>query len=241
MKRLSNRLFAIALVAAITAPTAFASETLPPPPQERPERTAETPALPVAQPQFDEAAYTQCIADLKNLGATFTELEPASSDDPDCGVAKPIDVDEIVPGVSITPDTQMRCATALALATWVNQTVIPATKSLSSDDSPVQLRSLRHASTYVCRRRNNLPDGKLSEHAIGNAIDIRTFEFEGRDPISIEPRERTGRIEEAFQKTVRAGACLQFTTVLGPGSDGFHEDHVHLDIAERRGGYRLCQ
>ncbi|MEO1703501.1 MAG: extensin family protein [Pseudomonadota bacterium] len=225
------------MVAAITVPAA-ASEPITPsePPQPRPERAVEPPA-----PSFDQAAYTRCSADLKNLGATFTELEPVTSDDPGCGVAKPIDVDEIVPGVSITPDTQMRCATALALATWVNQTVIPATKSLSSDKTPVKLKSLRHASTYVCRRRNNQPDGKLSEHAIGNAIDIRTFEFEGRDPISIEPRERTGRIEEAFQKTVRAGACLQFTTVLGPGSDGFHEDHIHLDIAERRGGYRLCQ
>jgi hypothetical protein len=29
--------------------------------------------------------------------------------------------------------------------------------------------------------------------------------------------------------------------VLGPGSDAFHDDHLHLDLAERRGGYRLCQ
>jgi hypothetical protein len=29
--------------------------------------------------------------------------------------------------------------------------------------------------------------------------------------------------------------------VLGPGSDGYHEDHVHVDLAERRGGYRMCQ
>jgi len=29
--------------------------------------------------------------------------------------------------------------------------------------------------------------------------------------------------------------------VLGPASDGFHENHVHVDLAERRSGYRLCQ
>jgi hypothetical protein len=29
--------------------------------------------------------------------------------------------------------------------------------------------------------------------------------------------------------------------VLGPGSDGYHEDHVHVDLAERRGGYRVCE
>jgi hypothetical protein len=29
--------------------------------------------------------------------------------------------------------------------------------------------------------------------------------------------------------------------VLGPGSDGYHEEHIHLDLAERRNGYKLCQ
>ena len=40
---------------------------------------------------------------------------------------------------------------------------------------------------------------------------------------------------------MKAAACNRFTTVLGPGSDGYHEDHIHVDRAERRGGYRLCQ
>jgi hypothetical protein len=35
--------------------------------------------------------------------------------------------------------------------------------------------------------------------------------------------------------------CRRFTTVLGPGSDGYHEEHIHLDLAERRSGYRICQ
>jgi hypothetical protein len=30
-------------------------------------------------------------------------------------------------------------------------------------------------------------------------------------------------------------------TVLGPGSDGYHEHHIHVDLAERRGNYRMCQ
>ena len=212
---------------------------IPEPPQPRPEQTSK-PATASAPKPADETGYAQCIAELTALGASFTALVPVTAKEPACGVAKPLDIDEIVPGIAITPDTQLRCATALALAKWVNQTLIPATQSLS-DDGSVTLSGLQHASTYVCRRRNNQPDGKLSEHAFGNAIDIRRFEFEGRSAIAIEPRERTGSIEEAFQKSARAGACLAFTTVLGPGSDGFHKDHIHLDIAARRSGYRLCQ
>ena len=46
-------------------------------------------------------------------------------------------------------------------------------------------------------------------------------------------------------KDLRAGlresACARFTTVLGPGSDSYHESHIHLDMAERHNGYRICQ
>jgi Extensin-like protein C-terminus len=40
---------------------------------------------------------------------------------------------------------------------------------------------------------------------------------------------------------MRTSVCARFTTVLGPGADGYHEDHIHVDLAERRGGYRICQ
>ena len=40
---------------------------------------------------------------------------------------------------------------------------------------------------------------------------------------------------------LRESACHRFTTVLGPGSDGHHEGHIHLDVAERRHGYRICE
>ena len=36
-------------------------------------------------------------------------------------------------------------------------------------------------------------------------------------------------------------ACARFSTVLGPGSDGHHEEHIHVDLAERRGGYKMCE
>lgn len=181
---------------------------------------------------------SQCEAALAALNVTYTIDKPVTGDT-GCGVMKPFNVSEIAPGVTVEPGTQLRCNTALALAKWIQRIVLPATDALAKQS--VTLTSIRHGSTYVCRRRNNLPTGKLSEHAIGNAIDIVAFEFDGHPSIAIEPREKTGRIEEAFQRTVRAGACLDFTTVLGPGSDGFHSDHLHLDIAKRRGGYRLCR
>jgi len=36
-------------------------------------------------------------------------------------------------------------------------------------------------------------------------------------------------------------ACLRFSTVLGPGADLYHEEHLHIDLAARRNGMHLCQ
>ena len=44
-----------------------------------------------------------------------------------------------------------------------------------------------------------------------------------------------------LRQKIRASACTRFSTVLGPGSDGYHEEHIHLDLAERRNNYKLCE
>ncbi|WP_152599535.1 extensin family protein [Hoeflea sp. BAL378] len=201
--------------------------------------TAKKPApLPgITAPKEDETALAHCEAQLRKLGAVFDRVEPLTGEN-GCGIEAPYRIDQIVRGVTLSPATQLRCQTALALARWTGSVVIPAAKALPDT---VTLTGINHGSTYVCRRRNNLATGKMSEHAIGNAIDIIDFEFKGRKPIGIVPRAGDGNIEEAFQRAVRGGACLHFTTVLGPGTDASHDDHLHLDIAERRGGYRLCE
>jgi hypothetical protein len=103
------------------------------------------------------------------------------------------------------------------------------------------LSAIGIGSSYVCRRRNNAETGKLSEHATGNAVDISGFVFSDGSRFDIQLRDRTGTAQESFQKAIRFGACQYFTTVLGPGSDAHHDDHLHFDLAQRRGGYRLCR
>ncbi len=48
-------------------------------------------------------------------------------------------------------------------------------------------------------------------------------------------------VAKDWREGIRASACARFSTVLGPGSDGYHEEHIHLDLAERRGGYTMCE
>jgi hypothetical protein len=185
------------------------------------------------------AALALCLAALNRAGATYTRVDPIGVDDETgCGVANPLELTAVATGVTLTPASAMRCDTALALATWVRTFVQPAATLMGDRGA---LTGMTIGAGTQCRSRNNTPDGVLSEHAFGNAVDIMAFTFSAGNPIGVQAREREGTMAEAFQRTVRAGACLTFSTVLGPGSDAAHDNHLHLDIKARTGGFRLCQ
>jgi hypothetical protein len=77
----------------------------------------------------------------------------------------------------------------------------------------------------------------LSEHGRANALDVRAIKLaNGR---SILLTDRT--VPRELRETVLHQVCARFSTVLGPGSDWYHEDHIHLDLMERRNDYRICQ
>ncbi len=184
-----------------------------------------------------EPAHAICISLLRATGTQFTLLEPIKEENK-CGISAPVSISKFSTNIELSPPSQLSCETALAAANWVNDVVVPSANKAFPND---RLKTIAQSSTYVCRNRNNQATTKISEHAKGGAIDISRLFFESGKIVEIKPRQRTGKMEEAFQKAIRFGACLHFTTVIGPLSDDFHNDHLHLDIAKRRGGYRLCR
>jgi len=185
-------------------------------------------------------AHAACRLELRRLGVEYREI-PALSDPAqrDCGIARPVEVTAILPGVTLDQPAPMRCETARALAHWMAEVVVPAAGRLPG--AP-RVTGLSLGTTYQCRGvvGNGTPQN-LSEHATGNAIDIAGFRFDTAPPMPITPPGDRGDLAVAFQNAVQGAACLYFTTVLGPGSNAAHEDHLHLDVKARRGGFRLCQ
>lgn len=189
--------------------------------------------------RLDDAAQASCLVALREMAVVFEEVEAiVPDDDADCGILQPVNVSEIAPGVALVPPAVIRCPTALALAAWVQDFVLPAASRLDDRDT---LTAIDNGSGYICRRRNNQAHGALSEHAFGNAFDVMGFRFDQGPPLMVEPRKGQGSLAEAFQNAVRAAACLEFSTVLGPGSNASHDDHLHLDIVARDSGFRLCE
>ncbi|WP_334062358.1 extensin-like domain-containing protein [Limimaricola cinnabarinus] len=205
-----------------TTPDVAARDRVPP----MPERLA-------MEPEAREA----CLAALDALGAVYeTSAAVEDAEIAECGIVHPVTLSGIVPGVALSPPAPMRCETALALARWVEGFAIPAAERLERG----ALTEIRQGTVYNCRSRSS--DAEImSEHAFGNAVDIISFGFAEGEEVKVQPREREGSMAEAFQDAVRATSCLEFTTVLGPGSDAAHADHLHLDVKSRRGGFRLCQ
>ncbi len=133
--------------------------------------------------------------------------------------------------IEIKPAPYLQCPMAEQLALWLRDDAVPLTAAAGV------LQRLETYDDFSCRGRNRKMTGKVSEHGKANAIDLRGFTLEGGRYIHLTDIKADKPLREA----ARQSACLRFTTVLGPGSDGYHEEHIHLDLALRSNGYRICQ
>jgi hypothetical protein len=134
--------------------------------------------------------------------------------------------------VEISPAATLRCETAEAIVDWVREDLFGLAANLES-----VLIGIETYDSFECRGQNRIVGAKLSEHGRANALDIRAIRLKsGRGVQLTDPA-----VLKDIRIAVRTSVCERFTTVLGPGADGYHEDHIHIDLAERRGGYRICQ
>ena len=122
---------------------------------------------------------------------------------------------------------------AEAVARWVREDVAAAVQGLGAP-----LRSIDNYASFDCRGRNNIVGARLSEHGRANALDIRSLKLaDGKVVKLVDPH-----VMRDFREGMKKSVCARFSTVLGPGSDGYHEDHVHVDLMDRAPGrFRMCQ
>jgi hypothetical protein len=153
-----------------------------------------------------------------------------------CGAKDAVLLQQIIlqdhTAVAVEPPATLRCDMAEAITEFVRHDLAPAAAAMGSS-----LSAIENDDSYDCRGRNGVAGAKLSEHGLANALDVRSIRL--ADSRVVMPTDAAA--PHGFRAAMKAAACDRFTTVLGPGSDGYHDDHVHLDRIERRSGYRLCQ
>jgi hypothetical protein len=134
--------------------------------------------------------------------------------------------------VSLKPAATFRCPMATAVADWIRTDMAPLAASLGS-----VISDLDNFDSFDCRGRNGVAGAKVSEHGHANALDVRGLKLANGQSISLTDRTVSRELRESVLHSV----CARFSTVLGPGSDGYHEDHIHLDLMERHNNYKICQ
>ncbi len=154
----------------------------------------------------------------------------------ECGAADAVLLEQVMlpdqAKVAVAPPATLRCTMAEEIALWLREDVAPAMLKLGAP-----LRGLDNFDSYECRGRNRVHGATLSEHGRANALDVRGFRLANGARIGLTDVN----VARDWREALRASTCARFSTVLGPGSDGSHEEHIHVDLAERRDGYKMCE
>jgi hypothetical protein len=222
--------------------TAARTDQVPLPPRRPPEfaapkaapRPAPAPSRVEAPPVRPGGDDPETCAAVLAGGNVIAEATPAVHTDL-CGIEHPLTLKAIVLAdkrqIRLEPPVAMRCRLAGAVAAWIVEDVAPIVATAGPP-----LAALSGVGAYECRGRNGIAGERLSEHAIGNAFDISGLKLADGSIMSVQEQKNV----QLFEK-IRASACTRFTTVLGPGADASHKTHLHVDLQERRGGYKMCQ
>ena len=139
--------------------------------------------------------------------------------------------------VAMNPAATLACPIVSVLDRWLADSVQPAAQRWFG----ARVVEIRQISAYSCRGMNGNSYAHISEHAFGNALDIAGFTLADGRRISVKDGWKGLPEEQGFLRDVQATACQQFTTVLAPGSNVHHYDHIHVDLMRRASQRIICQ
>jgi Extensin-like protein C-terminus len=139
--------------------------------------------------------------------------------------------------VEVKPAATLACPIVSALDQWITAAVQPA--ALKWFRQPVV--EIKQISAYSCRGMNGNPNAHISEHAFGNALDIAEFTLADGHKISVQYGWHGTPEEQGFLHDVQASACEDFTTVLAPGANVYHYNHIHVDLMRHYNGRHICE
>jgi hypothetical protein len=139
--------------------------------------------------------------------------------------------------VEVKPPATLACPIVSALDQWISGAVQPA--ALRWFRQPVV--EIKQISAYSCRGMNGNSNAHISEHAFGNALDVAEFDLADGHKVSVQYGWHGTPEEQGFLHDVQAAACQEFTTVLAPGANVYHYNHIHVDLMRHYNGRHICE
>ena len=204
-----------------------------------------------ARPAWRDEAERACLRSGVVRETAYVVRAPAIDGPGACGALSPFHVAALSEGkVGLTFPASLAgrghkayaatltCEMVPALESWMAEKVQAAAAAVYGEPV-VEMHSL---GSYSCRRMNNgTGTSMISEHAFADAIDVSGFTLADGREVMVRTGWRGAPEDQEFLRSVFVGSCDIFHTVLGPGSDGHHEDHFHLDLMRHSGGHHICR
>jgi hypothetical protein len=170
------------------------------------------------------------------LGFVAARVHPPIEGPGGCGARDVVELEAVTTRdgrrIEFQPAATLNCAMGEAIARWVRDELDGAVRSTAGG----KLVKIHNAADYQCRTMNWMRGNRMSEHGRANALDIRALTLEDGRALTVR-----GGLPGGLAARWRETTCQRFATVLGPGSDGFHEDHIHVDLMARNSETRICR
>jgi hypothetical protein len=177
-----------------------------------------------ARPTYQQPSYNAPVT------------EPQRRAPPALGPARPNMMAAATPA-AVTPAATLACPLVSALDKWVSTGVQPA--AIRWFGAPVS--EIKQISAYSCREMVGSGSSSISEHAFGNALDIAAFILADGRKITVQDGWHGAPEAQGFLRDVHLAACENFSTVLAPGYNAAHYNHIHVDLMRRSSDNRPCR
>ena len=163
----------------------------------------------------------QCVAAMARVASVsaLPDFTPSAT----CGIEGGVVLAGL--GAARLDRLKTRCALAMDLFRWEQESVRPAVREIFGTD----LRRIEHFGSYSCRRIAG--SRRWSRHARAEAIDIAGFHLADGQHVTLLRGWEGSAKERSFLRRVRDGACAVFGGVLSPDYNAAHADHFHFDFS----------
>jgi len=169
-----------------------------------------------------------CLARLTSQEVSYRPIDSVNASDSRCQVDTAVRVSRVQAGLN--HPAVMSCALASRLDDFEREVVQP----LAASELGRKVVRINHLGSFSCRAMRS--GGRLSEHAVGRAIDVAGFRLSDGTTVSVQHDWSERGPKRLFLRHLARRACSYFSVVLTPDSNAEHYDHIHLDI----GPDRLC-
>ncbi|VVM70895.1 hypothetical protein PS645_01758 [Pseudomonas fluorescens] len=135
--------------------------------------------------------------------------------------------------VALSSSFLASCRLAVSFALFERHALQPAAQSVYGQ----AVRRVDHLGSFACRNVYGREDGRRSQHASADALDISGFRLADGRAINVLKDWPKDNQDARFLRQVRDGACDMFSVVLSPDYNAAHRNHFHLDV----GPWSVCR